>query len=109
METPHTETVVDKAVTFVKDMLGIPTDAAPDVEAKPEYHDTAPEITAENAMRLDPNAYTTKTVEELNAESYVRPVGDSETERLRREVDEHPREKSAFELNAESARAEEGG
>ena len=108
METPHTETVVEKAVTFVKDMLGIPTDTAPDVEAKPEYHDTAPEITAENAMRLDPNAYTTKTVEELNADSYVRPVADSETERLRREVDEHPREKSAFELNAESARAEEG-
>ena len=55
METQHTETVVEKAVAFVKDMLGIQTDTAPDVEAKPEYHDTAPEVTAENAMRLDPN------------------------------------------------------
>ena len=105
METPHTETVVDKAVTFVKDMLGIHTDTAPEVEAEPEYHDTAPEITAENAMRLDPNAQTMQTVGELNAESYVRPVGDSEVDRLRREVDEHPRQ--TVKLNPESGRLED--
>ena len=38
METEHTETVVEKAVAYVKDMLGIaPSDKTPDVEAKPEY------------------------------------------------------------------------
>ena len=105
METPHTETVVDKAVTFVKDLLGIHTDTAPDVEAKPGRHDTAPEITAENAMRLDPNARTMRTVRELNAESNVRPVGESEVDRLRREVDEHPRE--TVKLNPESGRLED--
>jgi hypothetical protein len=49
METPHAETVVDKAVNFVKDVFGIQHDASPEVEANPEYHDTAPEVTAENA------------------------------------------------------------
>jgi len=105
METPHTETVVDKAVTFVKDMLGIHTDTAPDVEAKPEHHDTAPEITTENAMRLDPKAHAMQTVGELNAEGYVRPVEDSEVDRLRREVDEHPRH--TVKLNPESGRLED--
>jgi len=105
METPHTETVVDKAVTFVKDMLGIHTDTAPGVKAQPEYHDAAPEITAENAMGLDPNAQTMQTVGEVNAESYVRPVGDSEVDRLRREVDEHPR--ATIKLNPESGRLED--
>ena len=38
METEHPETVVEKAVAYVKDMLGIaPSDKTPDVEAKPEY------------------------------------------------------------------------
>ena len=107
METPHTETVIEKTIAYVKDVLGIQT--AP--EADLEYHDTAPEVTAENAMRLDPNEFA---VGELNAEGYF-PSTESATstretdiERLRREVDEHPREKSALELNAESARAEDG-
>jgi hypothetical protein len=85
METAHTETVVDKAVTFVKDMFGIQTDAPPDVEANSEYSDTAPAITSENAMRFDPNAFETK-VGQLNADSYVRPVGETHAERLRRDV-----------------------
>jgi hypothetical protein len=69
METEHTETVVEKAVAYVKDMLGIaPSDKTPDVEAKPEYVDTPPEVTAEDAMRLDPNAYTRKSVADLNLE-----------------------------------------
>jgi hypothetical protein len=101
METPHAETVVDKAVTFVKEVLGI--HPAPD-EPQPEYH-TAPEATAET--RLQPKVYGT-TVGEVNAETNVRPLGNSEDERLRRVIDEQPREKSALELNAESARAEEG-
>ena len=67
METEHPETVVEKAVAYVKDMLGIaPSDKTPDVEAKPEYTDTPTEVTAEDAMRLDPNAYTRKSVADLN-------------------------------------------
>ncbi len=93
MENEHAETVVDKAVAYVKDMVGI----HPASEAEPErdYPDTAPEITAENAMRLDPNAYKLGDGQ-VNAEAYPRPVGETDEE------------KTALELNAESARAEEG-
>jgi len=77
METEHAETVVEKAVAYVKDMLGIPPgDRSPDVEAKPEYSDTAPELTSEDAMRLDPQAYTMKSVAEVNAESARREDGE---------------------------------
>jgi hypothetical protein len=69
METPHTETVVEKTVAFVKDVLGIHTDTPPDVEAKPEYHDTAREITAENAMRLDPNTLVVNSAGEITPNS----------------------------------------
>jgi hypothetical protein len=48
--------VVDKAVNFVKDALGIQHNSAPEVQAKPEYHDTEPEV-ADAAMSLDPNVY----------------------------------------------------
>jgi hypothetical protein len=110
METQHTETVVDKAVNFVKDVLGIQHDDAPEVVADPEYHDSEPEVAAENAMRIDPNSYKMESLEQLNAEeTSARPVGDSDTERLRREVDEFPRKMSALELNAANARAEENG
>jgi len=51
METEHPETVVEKTVAFVKDVLGI--HSAPG----PEYRETASEVTAENAMRLDPNEF----------------------------------------------------
>src|ERR1700677_4395422 len=68
METDHTETVVDKAVAYVKDFFGVPPgDRTPDVEAKPEYADTVPKIASEDA--LDPDAYTTKSVTQMNAES----------------------------------------
>jgi hypothetical protein len=104
METPHNETVVEKAVAYVKEVFGIhPT---PEVDAKPEFSDTAPEVTAENAMRLDPNAYESLVPPESGFDSAARKA---ETERLRREVDEHPPQKTAWELNAESARAEDGG
>jgi hypothetical protein len=86
MGTEHTETVVEKAVAFVKDVLGIPADHAPDVEAKPEYSDAAPEVTAENAMRPDPNAFI------VNAAGQITPRGDAPLEetvadRLRRDAD----------------------
>ena len=37
METQHTETVVDKAVNFVKDVLGIQHGDAPEVVANPSF------------------------------------------------------------------------
>jgi hypothetical protein len=81
METEHTETVVEKAVAYVKDMLGIaPSDKTPDVEAKPEYVDTPPEVTAEDAMRLDPNAYTRKSVADLNLERAPRALQEETIE-----------------------------
>jgi hypothetical protein len=78
METEHSETVVEKAVAFVKDMLGMPpADKPPDVVANPEYTDTAPEPTIEGAMRLDPYAYTTKSVAEVNVECARRELSDT--------------------------------
>jgi hypothetical protein len=69
METDHTETVVDKAVAYVKDFFGVPPgDRTPDVEASPEYTDTAPEPTIEGAMQLDPHTRTLKIGAEINAE-----------------------------------------
>ena len=77
METVHTETVVEKAVAYVKDMFGIPPgDHNPDVEAKPEYADTAPELEAEDAMRLDPHAHTVKGIVEVSAERARRENGE---------------------------------
>src|ERR1700722_17150884 len=60
METGHAETVIEKAVAYVKDMFGLPpSDRTPDAPTKPEY-DTAPELASEDAMlrRDDPHAYT---------------------------------------------------
>ena len=83
METEHTETVVEKAVAYVKDMFGIPPDdKAPDVEAKPEHVDT-PAPTSEDAMRPDPDAYTFKTVGELHVESARREDGPTSGEAMR--------------------------
>jgi hypothetical protein len=101
METTHNETVVDKAVGFVKDMLGLQSDTPPTVEEKPEYSD-APAVTSDDAMRFDPNAFETK-VGELNADTYVRPAAETDAERLRREVGEPPRDKSGVELSTDSA------
>jgi hypothetical protein len=76
METEHTETVVEKAVSFVKDMLGIPAaDHTPEVEAKPEYTDTPQEITSADALRPDPEAVTMKSVAEINADAVRRQNG----------------------------------
>ena len=70
METEHTETVVEKAVAYVKDFFGVPPgDRTPDVEAKPEYTDTAPEPTIEGAMRLNPHAYAFNKIVERSRHS----------------------------------------
>jgi hypothetical protein len=83
METEHTETVVEKAVAFVKDMFGMaPDDKARDLEAKPEQVDT-PASSSEDAMRPDPNAYTFKTVGELHLESAQREDGPTSGEAMR--------------------------
>jgi hypothetical protein len=77
METEHTETVVEKAVAYVKDMFGIPTgDRTPDVKAQPEYIDTAPEPTIKDAMRIEPDGYTFKSVAEVHAETARRDDGE---------------------------------
>ena len=77
METEHTETVVEKAVAYVKDMFGIPPgDRTPDVEAKPEYADTAPVPSTKDAMRIEPDGYTFRSVAEVNAESARREDGE---------------------------------
>jgi|HubBroStandDraft_6_1064221.scaffolds.fasta_scaffold1771675_1 hypothetical protein len=110
MEKQHTETVVDKAVNFVRDVLGIQHDDAPEVVANPEFHNTEAEVAAEKATGIDPNSYRMESLDQLNAkEPYARPVADSDADRLRREVDEFPRKMSALELNAANARAEENG
>lgn len=76
METEHTETVVEKAVSFVKDMLGIPlADPAPEVQAKPEYTDAPHEITSADVLHPDPDAMTMKSVAEVNAEAVRRQNG----------------------------------
>jgi len=110
METPHTDTVVEKTVAFVKDVLGI--HPAPAVEAERDYPDaaldTAPEVTAEDAMRLDPNAFVVNPGGQITPANYANPTGETDAERLRRETGGALREKTALELNAESARAEEG-
>jgi len=85
METEHPETIVEKTVAFVKHVLG--THSAPE----PQYRETASEVTAENAMRLDPNEFA---LGEMDAEGYFPSTdnaGETDAERLRRAVDEHPR------------------
>ena len=69
MEAEHSETIVDKAVAYVKDMLGMPADKPPDVVANPEYSDTAPELTSKDAMRLDPHAYAFNRIVERSRRS----------------------------------------
>jgi hypothetical protein len=67
METKHAETVVEKAVAYVKDKIGIQHgDKAPDVEAK---HVDTP--ISEDAKPLDPDTF--------------KGVGQLHMEKLRRE------------------------
>jgi len=82
METEHTEGVIEKALAFVKHTLGIPpVDQTPDVVAKPEYIDTAPEPTIEGAMRLDPHAYAFNKIVERSRHSTAtsREIADTDS------------------------------
>jgi len=108
MTNTHPETAVEKAVAYVKDVLGLQSEPARENEAPSDYPDTAPEVTAENAMRLNPDAYAAHSIGPMDADAFVPPMDETDTERLRREVGEYPVRKSALELNAESARAEDG-
>lgn len=95
METEHTEGVVEKAVAFVKDMFGTPLgDRTPDEVAKPEYADTAPELTSDDAMRLDPHAYTFNKIVERSRQITDAEHADSA-------VDEH--EQAARQLESEGS------
>jgi len=68
METQRAESVVEKAVAYVKDMFGAPPyHRHVDSEGRPIMPEA--ELTSKDAMRLDPHAYTMKTVAEVNAES----------------------------------------
>jgi hypothetical protein len=58
VKTEQSETVIDKAVAYVKDILGMPpADQPPNVVVKPEYTDTEPKLASDDAMRLNPHAY----------------------------------------------------
>ena len=81
----------------MKDFFGVPPgDRTPDVEAKPEYTDNAPEPTIEGAMRLDPYAYTTKSVAEVNVERARRELSDTA-------FDEHTKAAAQIDRARESA------
>jgi len=107
METQHTETVVEKVTSYVKDMLGIPQDDhQPDVEAKPEYSDIAPalhfadeppELTTKDAMHIEPH---------VDPEPGLYPL-KSDARGVYPEPEIFP-QKTAAEINAESARREDG-
>jgi len=89
METQQTETIVEKAVAYVKDALGmLPADKAPDVAAKPEYTDALEPATEED-MRLDPHAYAFNKIVERSRRL-------TDTERPNSAIDEH--EQAAEEL-----------
>ena len=90
METAHRETVVEKVTAYVKDMLGMPpADHTPDVVAKPEYSDIAP------ALHFD------------DGEPALTPIAREPTTEDAMRIEPHAFE-SAAELNAESARREDG-
>ena len=77
METEHSEGVVEKAVAYVKDLLGIPPgDHTPHAEEPPIGVDTAPELTSRDAMRIEPHEYELSSAAELNAESARREDGE---------------------------------
>ncbi len=64
----HAETVVEKAVAYVKDVLGIHSEE-PDVVARPEYSDSEPQIDTKDELLANPNAYSMKSIGELSSET----------------------------------------
>jgi hypothetical protein len=69
METKHKDTAVEKAIAFVKDMFGAPGARVPDVTI------TSVQPASEEEMRVDSDAFTTKSVAQLNAEIVRRHDG----------------------------------
>ncbi len=106
MRKNDNDTVVDKAVNFVKDVFGIQHDAVA-TETRPEDHDLAAEAPSEPPARLDPNTFVVSPSGQIIPGSF--PARETDTERLRREVGEDPPQKSARELNAENAWHEDNG
>ena len=79
METEHTRSVVERAYAFVEDMFGLRhDDKTPHGELGPVVAITPPAagLTSEDAMRLDPDAYTFQSVGELHLESKKRTDGE---------------------------------
>ena len=87
MPTSDNDTVIDKAVNLVKDVFGIRHDAP--AEPEPDFKDTEPEVTAEHAMSLDPNVFVVSPSGQVTPGTA--PSGETDAERLRREVGEEHR------------------
>jgi len=110
MQTNDNDTIVDKAVNFVKDAFGIRHGPASGVDPNFEDgktfgdHDTEAEVTAEQASSLDPNAFVVSPSGQVAPVGLVDPPRETDAERLRREVDEQPRPKSLLERNDELVR-----
>jgi hypothetical protein len=72
MEAEHKETVVEKAVAYVKEMFGAPQyHTQVDSEGRPVTPPTTAEVglTSDDAMGLEPHAHTFKTVGEIYTEN----------------------------------------
>jgi hypothetical protein len=72
MEREYTQSMVGRAYAFVEDMFGLPHgDKTPYREASPVVRMTPEEagLTCDDAMGLEPEAHTMKTVAEVSAES----------------------------------------
>jgi hypothetical protein len=92
VQTANAATVVEKAVNFVKDVFGVQDNGA---------HEVVPQ----NVMRFDHHQYVTR----LNVyDDYIRPATETAAQLYHRQLYE-PRQKTALELNAESAWQELNG
>jgi hypothetical protein len=77
MDTEHTETVVEKAVAYVKDMFGRPPDHRHvDSEGRPTMPPTEGEFAAEEDTGIPPDEDILKSSAGLNAESARREGGE---------------------------------
>jgi hypothetical protein len=77
METEHTETVVEKAVAYVKDMFGRPPNHRHvDGEGRPIMPPIEGELAAEEDTGISPDKDILKSSAGLNAESARREGGE---------------------------------
>jgi hypothetical protein len=83
----HAETIVEKAVAFVKDVLGVHSEE-PDVVARPEYSDSETQIDTKDEMLLNPKGYPMKSIGELSSEAPLAPESGGEFEGDTDETDE---------------------